>query len=176
MLAGVVPLPLKHPLYGTVAGEVRGAAAGNDLALDMQVSDADIRLGELAWQGSCVEVFAAPVGVQGVNPTQAAPGIIQLFLVPAAGTTPARALRMEGGEKPSADIRLCCQVQPGGYRLQVLIPFERLGVAGRENFTFQMVVTATPAGHTKPLRIPLFHYDSGAFANARQHGLVRVER
>ena len=176
VLAGVVPLPLKHPLYGTVAGEVRGAAAGNDLALDMQVSDADIRLGELAWQGSCVEVFAAPVGVQGVNPTQAAPGIIQLFLVPAAGTTPARALRMEGGEKPSADIRLCCQVQPGGYRLQVLIPFERLGVAGRENFTFQMVVTATPAGHTKPLRIPLFHYDSGAFANARQHGLVRVER
>ena len=175
-LAGVPPLPLKHPLYGIVAGEVRLTAAGDHLAFDMRVVDTDIRLGELAWQGSCVEIFAAPLGVAGVNPTQPAPGISQLFLVPAAGTIPARALHHDGGEKPSPDIRLCCRSEVDGYRLFALIPFERLGVADREQFTFQVVVTATPKNYAKPMRFPLFHYDSGAFANARQHGLVKMER
>ncbi len=172
-LANQDPLLLRHPLFGIQAGEVRAAVAGADLALDVRVQDRHIHLGQLAWQGSCIEVFGAPVGVKGISPTQPAPGIGQVMLVPGAGATPARALYAKDGEHPAPDIRLSYEPGAKGYRLRALIPLSRFGLTPEaDTFTFQIVVTTTPARDGHPVRVPLFYYDAGAFATAMHHGLV----
>jgi hypothetical protein len=172
-LADLDPLPLRHPLFGIQAGEVRAAVAGADLALDVRVRDRHIHIGQLAWQGSCIEVFGARVGVKGVNPTQAAPGIGQVMLVPGAGAVPARALYADNGEHPAPDIRLAYEPGAEGYRLRALIPLSRFGLAPEvDTFTFQIVVTTTPVQDGHPVRVPLFYYDAGAFATAMHHGLI----
>jgi hypothetical protein len=174
-LAAQLPQPLRHPLFGMLAGEVRAAVAGADMALDVRVIDHDVRAGNLAWQGSCVEVFCAPVGVKGVNPTQPAKGIGQVMLVPAAGSSPARALYAQNGEHPAPDIRLACEPLPDGYRLLALIPLSRLGLAeGMETFTFQLVATATPEQGGRQARVPLFYCDAAAFATPMHHGFVKI--
>lgn len=166
---------LRHPLLGFVAGTVRLAVAGSDLALDAEILDSAVSASPSAWDGSCIEIFAAPVGVEGVNPTQPAPGIGQVILVPDDGVTKARAVVAGGDDVLTSRVRLRCSRNPGGYRALALIPLAALRLADRmDRFTMQIVVTCTPDGAARMLRVPLVYYDAGCFASAMHHATVRV--
>ena len=166
---------LRHPLLGCLAGEVRLAVVGRQLAVAADIRDTNVRSTALGWDGSCIELFAAPMGVSGVNPTQAAPGIRQVIFVPSDGKADARVMLPGKDEVSKSQVRFACESVAGGYRIVSLVPFDILGLPSDVDlFTLQMIVTSTPEGAADKVRVPLLYYDAGAFASAMHHATVRV--
>ena len=163
----------------TIRGEpvatVRLALAGDSLALDLRVTDHAIRAGELAWQGSCVEVFTSPTTSGQWHPSLGNTGIRQVFLVPAVGTAPARARKQCGQELPAPEIQVTGTTHRTGYALQAQVPLALLEldpVAGE--FLFQIVITTTPQPAGTATRAALFYGGSSASGSNLLYGLVRA--
>ena len=162
-------------LRGEPVATVRAALAGQSLALEMAVTDHAIRGGELAWQGSCVEVFTSPTTSGQWHPSLTNAGIRQVFLVPAVGAAPAFARKQCGQELPAPEIQITGTSHRTGYTLQALVPLSLLELdPAVGEFLFQIVVTATPQPGHPATRAALFYGGLSASGSNLLYGLVRI--
>ncbi len=152
---------------GETLARLRFAPAGAELALHAHVVDAEVKRGAAPWEGSELEVYA--LGAEG--------HIRQLFLLPAAGQEPARALLQQEGEQvPLPEVRLTTAPTPTGYELTALVPLVRLGLSPEaEEMALEIMVATTPTAGGALQHATLFHSLS-AFMDARAYGRMRVER
>ena len=169
---------LKPRVIETIRGDqvatVRLALAGESLALDLCVTDHAIRAGELAWQGSCVEVFTSPTTSGQWHPSLTNAGIRQVFLVPAVGNAPALARKQCGQEMPAPEIQVTGTTHRTGYALQALVPLSLLELPSTGEFLFQIVVTTTPQRGGVATRAALFYGGLSASGSNLLYGLVRI--
>ena len=151
---------------GRTLAHLRLALAGEDLALQVQVNDAEVKRGAHPWEGSEVEVYA--LAADGKT-------ICQVFLLPALGDDPVRALLQQEGEQvPLAEVRLASTPTPTGYELVALIPLSRLHLAPQaDEVALELMVAATSAPGGALEYATLFHSVS-AFMNARSYGRMKV--
>jgi len=173
-----LPAFSKPRLVETVRGEqvavVQLALAGDSLVLKLRVTDHAVRVGKLAWQGSCVEVFASAVTSGQWHPSLSNAGIRQVFLIPPVGRAPAQARQQRGEEVPAPEIQLTGTTQRTGYDLQAVVPLSLLGLApAAREFLFQIVVTSTPQPGGVPTRAALFYGGIAAAGSNLLYGLVR---
>ena len=170
---------LKPRLIETIRGDqvatVRLALAGHSIVLDLRVTDHAICAGELAWQGSCVEVFTSPTTSGQWHPSLTNAGIRQVFLVPAAGNAPAFARKQCGQEMPAPEIQVTGTTHRTGYALQALVPLSLLELdPSADEFLFQIVVTTTPQPGGAATRAALFYGGLSASGSNLLYGLVRI--
>ena len=135
-LAAVEPRPVAAAR--SELASVRVAMAGKFLAIDAQVKDANITQTDPPWKGSSFEIFASPSEGSDIK---------QVFMLPAASGKPAAGLIAASPRpQPADDIKLQTTDTDGGYRLQALIPLERLGLdAAAQQFRLEFQVGAVAA-------------------------------
>ena len=155
-----------HAGNGEPLAELRLGRAGENLAISATANDSRVNPHETVWKGSCLEVFGSMPGSSKIG---------QVFLIPGADDTPAKAYRAADGIVGAPEIRLTTQPTGEGYHLQALIPFSLLQVdpeAGRMMLEFQVTCVGGPGG--KLTRGTLF--DSiHAYENSRRYGLFVLE-
>ena len=151
-LRQLAPL-LAHPGRTPPTSEIRTAVAGDNLVVLASVKDSRIVRDRVVWQGSCVEVFGAmererPIG--------------QLYLLPAAGQTPAQARRRVKGQIVDAPgVHVHSEPAKDGYELSALIPLSMLPIdVDAERFLLEFRVTAAKSAGGK-------HQRGSAFRNGR---------
>ena len=139
------------------------ALMGDCLAVRVAVQDLDVAAAEVAWQGSCVEVFGGAAKPDAVNG--------QVFLVPGA-----KACKLAGDIVPAPEIETACKVVKGGYVLAARIPLELLGVAAdADSFRLEAIVTATAKRGEARRRTSLFHSGSSAAGSTTGYGRISVK-
>lgn len=137
--------------------EVRVGLSGASLAVDLRVRDPKPAPAEVAWKGSCVEVFGSVPGGASLG---------QIFLVPGSGAGAAKAYRAKGSQQaPAPEVAVASQAADGGYRMQALIPLPLLSAtadAASLLLEFQVSVPV-PGGK-----------GAGAFAHVSAFGSTRA--
>jgi hypothetical protein len=135
-LAHVRPLAFRGGRQ-TSLGQVRLALSGSSLAVTAEVRDPHPRRDSLL-TGS-VEVFGAMPGSR---------RIWSVGLQPATGDAPARAVvEADGTLAPVADVRIASAPLPDGYRIDALVPLDRLGLdVSRARVLIEVRANATLAG------------------------------
>ncbi len=128
-LADSLSFPLTSRERPTPVGQARWAVSGSNLVFAIQVVDPNPRRAEVAWEGSCVEVFGSLPGRSSQNkPEMGFFPIRQVYLLPAVGSEPAMALyRKEDTIRPAPEITLNSAPLPTGYQIHALIPLPLLG-------------------------------------------------
>ena len=148
--------------------QIRAGIAGDDLAFQARVIDREIKRNEsMPFLASCIEVFGAMPGDKAVR---------QLYLVPAAGCSPASAALQDGTQvKPAPDIRLVTQPTENGYEMQALIPLRLLGIEhDSKGFLFEAVVTSVLQTGKEPVRGVLFNSMGDVSRESTGYGVVTV--
>lgn len=107
------------------------------LALVVDVQDSKVHSvgSERPWEGSCIELFFAPL--QKNIP-------VQLFCMPGASARRPQLFDLQRKTIPGAQVR---QFSKGaGYRMEVEIPFKSAGLVSGESFLFDMIVNLMALG------------------------------
>jgi hypothetical protein len=139
-LAHVRPLAFRGGRQ-TSLGQVRLALSGSSLAVTAEVRDPHPRRDSLL-TGS-VEVFGAMPGSR---------RIWSVGLQPATGDAPARAVvEADGTLAPVADVRIASAPLPDGYRIDALVPLDRLGLdVSRARVLIEVRATIAPIPASGP--------------------------
>jgi len=128
-LANTLAFPLTIRGQSTPFGTARWAVSGSHLVVSFEVADPHPQRREIAWEGSCVELFGSLPGRSSQNkPEWGFFPIRQVYLMPAVGAEPPQALHREGETiRPAPEIMLTSATTSTGYRLDALIPLSLLG-------------------------------------------------
>ncbi len=145
-----------------VAASVRLAVAGERLLVQVDTADAAPARGAKLWEGSSIELFAAP---------QAGAPRVQLIAAPALGKSKASAGLATADilSKPEG-LDVTGAATEGGWRLVVAVPLSVLGVdPSAEGLVLDLVVNATRPGAAALCRTHLAgelnpHADSFSYA------------
>jgi len=126
----------------------RAAVVGENLALDLTVSDATMRVDrDSPWLGASVEIFAGSGGLGlGAEPNQ-------LILIPADAQGPAEVRPCTGSPVPVSGWWI--ETVPGGWRARVQVPLSAMGIdAAAALFRFDIICNATsPVAGEKFVRV-----------------------
>lgn len=131
--------------FSETMAEARAGVGGEQLLLQVKVSDRGPAQREAPWEGSCIELFVAPEAAADEDqPGAAKPGVVQLILVPPADGQPPRLLRQDAarGPVPAPEIKGVCERCPEGYEIQALLPLKLLRLpAAVKAFRIEMAVS-----------------------------------
>lgn len=146
---------------------------GDAMGLVAKVYDKNIRVTELLWDGSCVEMFGTSVDRQRIGHVFGALPIGQVYLVPAWEGQVARGLvQKDNAQHPAPEIRVWSELVEGGYRLAALVPLQLLATSRETGrFLFEMQITANTGPGNTVCRSTLFG-SAAAFNNTSSYGLV----
>lgn len=168
-LARIRPLAFRGGRQPSL-GQVRLALSGSCLAVSAEVRDPQPRRDSLL-TGS-VEVFGALPGSRPIK---------SVALQPAVDDGPARAVvEADGTLAPAADVRVASAALPDGYRIDALVPLDRLGLdAARPRLLIEVRANATREGlavqqTTMGNRAP--HADYGPYPRFRPEMPADTER
>ncbi len=163
---------------GDHTADVQLAIAGDALAVAIEVTDHQPSRGELAWQGSVVEVFATPDASGQWSPTQPNPNVRQAYLLPSVDGHAASGRKQDGHRELLApEILVTGTTGRGTWRLAALVPLTTLGLApDQKTFMLQVVVTATPVAGHGAQRGALFYGGISAAGSNLLYGLMRVRQ
>ena len=147
LLADVTPHTISAE--GITTASVRMAVAGDYLAIDAAMRDAQVMQHRRPWKGSAVEIFGAEVGSNKVG---------QVFLQPAADGEPAKGLVSEGKvQVVASDIKVASESTAEGYRLFALVPLKRLNLsADAQAIRLELQFDVMPDGAEKRVYPTLF--------------------
>ncbi len=131
-----------------VQAEARFAVAGDRLLLHVRTADARPFRGAQVWDGSSIELFAAP---------QRGAAKTQLLLAPAiAGEAAVARLASALGQNADNGVEVSSTANSDGWTLTAAVPFTLLGLdAGAGRWALDLVVNATAPGGTGLVRTHL---------------------
>jgi len=141
----VFPVAREFPNGRPVAplAELRLARSGDAWLVAGRVNDPAPGVTESIWDGSCIELFAAPLDQVRLAKVFGNLRIGHVLLVPADRARPARLLRFhEDGSQPIPDGAIRTLPEAGGYRVEARVPLEALELPpGSREFLFEIQVT-----------------------------------
>jgi hypothetical protein len=152
----------------TRVAEIAAARMGDDrLAVRAVVRDAAVRLAEVPWQGSCLELFAC---AEGGNSS-----VAQVFLCPPAGDQPARAHKLAASIVPAPELEIAGRATADGYVVAAVIPLALLALpTGASRFKLEAIVTAALRPEEEHRRQSLFHSGASAWGDTNGYGTITV--